>query len=358
MTIKFKLSSSGSTWPVSDTGNALSGDDLAVFRKTHPSHLCGQRTRLTVSNLLQIQSSEKSSASGGGRPIVLDLAMIRDLQVLSTNSSICQQLKSTQIRLRACHLCAVSYISWAFNLSPQEGYTGHLRLLGAKLCTLARERLPSFTRAMSSESRFKLIVGAALSKYQKKTGKSILSHPLAVELQCCSSIDAVLSILQRQSEAFEQFRGGDRRLMKGIGLSVHVLYALSATLGEGVGLAFPPAKVICSGIGILLAAAKDVRASHDALVDLFGRIEGFFKRLKVYTETSSTSGFAEVLVNVVVEVLNILSIATKEMEQSRAKTYLKKLVGRADIEDSLKRLDSMIREEHQAATGSGSQDDQ
>ncbi|KAH9019528.1 hypothetical protein EDB84DRAFT_1566012 [Lactarius hengduanensis] len=203
---------------------------------------------------------------------------------------------------------------------------------------------------MSSESRFKLILDAALSKYQKKTGKNITSHPLAVELQRCSSIDAVLAILQGQSEAFEQFRGGDRRLMKGIGLSVHVLYALSSTLGEGAGLVFPPAKVIFSGIGILLAAAKDVRASHDALVDLFGRIEGFFKRLKVYTETSSATDFTEVLVNVVVEVLNILSIATKEMEQSRAKTYLKKLVGMADIEDALKRLDDLIREEHQAAT--------
>ncbi|KAH8987250.1 hypothetical protein EDB92DRAFT_1876003 [Lactarius akahatsu] len=199
-------------------------------------------------------------------------------------------------------------------------------------------------------SQFKLILDSALSKYQKKTGKNILSHPLSVELQHCSSIDAILAILQRQAEAFEQFRGGDRRLMKGIGLSVHVLYALSATLGEGFGLAFPPAKVILSGIGILLAAAKDVRASHDALVDLFGRIEGFFKRLKVYTETSSATGFAEVLVNVVVEVLNILSIATKEMGQSRAKTYLKKLVGMADIEDALKRLDNLIREEHQAAT--------
>ncbi|KAH9177203.1 hypothetical protein EDB89DRAFT_2226243 [Lactarius sanguifluus] len=122
--------------------------------------------------------------------------------------------------------------------------------------------------------------------------------------------------------------------------------------GECVGLAFPPANVMFSGIGILLAAAKDVRASHDALVDLFGRIEGFFKCLKVYTETSSATGFAEVLVNVVVEVPNILSIATKEMGQSRAtlifcsETFLKKLVG---IEDALKRY-NLIREEHQAAT--------
>lgn len=31
-------------------------------------------------------------------------------------------------------------------------------------------------------------------------------------------------------------------------------------------------------------------------------------------------------------------------------TYIKKLLGRADIEDALKRLDNLIREEHQAAT--------
>ncbi len=123
----------------------------------------------------------------------------------------------------------------------------------------------------ASSSQFKPILDAALSKYQKKTRKNILSHPLAVELRRCSSVDAILAILQNQAEAFEQFRGGDRRLMEGIGLSVHVLYALSATLGEGVGLVligksihmkctltsllqvFPPAKAIFSGIGILLA---------------------------------------------------------------------------------------------------------
>ncbi|KAF8264917.1 hypothetical protein EI94DRAFT_406654 [Lactarius quietus] len=198
--------------------------------------------------------------------------------------------------------------------------------------------------------QFNQILEAALSKYKKKTGKNILSHPLAVELQRCSSVDAILAILQGQAEAFEQFRGGDRRLMEGIRISVDVLSKLSETLGEGVSLVFPPAKAIFCGIGILLDAAKDVSASHDALVELFGRIEGFFKRLKIYTAASPTTNFAEVLVNVVVEVLNVLSIATKEMEQSRAKTYIKKLLGWADIEDALKRLDNLIREEHQAAT--------
>ena len=74
--------------------------------------------------------------------------------------------------------------------------------------------------------------------------------------------------------------------------------------------------------------------------------------------------------NVVVEVLSILSIATKEMDQSLTSSYslsdstlnplhifsekyLKKLVGRTDIEDGLKKLDNMIQGEHRMATAQG-----
>lgn len=37
----------------------------------------------------------------------------------------------------------------------------------------------------------------------KNIRKNILSHPLAVELQRCDSVDAILAILQVQAEAFE-----------------------------------------------------------------------------------------------------------------------------------------------------------
>ena len=61
-----------------------------------------------------------------------------------------------------------------------------------------------------------------------------------------------------------------------------------------------------------------MRASHDALVELFERIENFFKRLGVYTRVSLTTEMAEVFVKIVAEVLSILSIATKEVKRKRA----------------------------------------
>jgi putative ubiquitin-RnfH superfamily antitoxin RatB of RatAB toxin-antitoxin module len=68
--------------------------------------------------------------------------------------------------------------------------------------------------------------------------------------------------------------------------------------------------------------AKDVRASHDALAELFERIESFFKRLGVYTQVKLTTEMAEVFVKIVAEVLTILSIATKEVQRKRASEFL------------------------------------
>ena len=64
--------------------------------------------------------------------------------------------------------------------------------------------------------------------------------------------------------------------------------------------------------------AEDARASRGAVVDLFERIESFFKRLEVYTQISLSTKMAEVLVKIVIELLSILSIATKEVKRRRA----------------------------------------
>ncbi len=76
----------------------------------------------------------------------------------------------------------------------------------------------------------------------------------------------------------------------------------------------------------------------------------------------------DVIVKIMVEVLSIFAIATKEIKQGRASTlfpsytlisffigfysekYLKRLVGRRDIEDALQRLDKLTQEEARMAT--------
>ena len=66
----------------------------------------------------------------------------------------------------------------------------------------------------------------------------------------------------------------------------------------------------------------DVSASEEALADLFERIENFFKRLETYTEVPPTEAMTDMIVKIMVEVLNIFAIATKEMKQGRASALL------------------------------------
>ncbi|KAH8986072.1 hypothetical protein EDB86DRAFT_3246200 [Lactarius hatsudake] len=202
----------------------------------------------------------------------------------------------------------------------------------------------------TSSSNFRAIFVAALKAYEKKTKTDLLTHPLATQLQSCDSSSDVLAVLRDRVNEFDQSRSRDERLSSWLNPTINVLYAFSATLGEGVGLIFSPAKVVSAGVGVLLLAAKDVDASQEALADLFERIENFFKRLESYTEVPPTDAMTDIIVKIMVEVLNIFAIATKEMKQGRAKKFLKKLVGMNDIEDALKRLDRWTQEEARMAS--------
>ena len=87
----------------------------------------------------------------------------------------------------------------------------------------------------ASTSNFQLIFNNALKAYEKRTKKDLLAHPLAAQLQACNSPGDILSILQQQAQGLDQSRSSDR-WTKWLDPTVNVLYALSGTLGEGVGL--------------------------------------------------------------------------------------------------------------------------
>ncbi|KAH9028626.1 hypothetical protein EDB85DRAFT_2291206, partial [Lactarius pseudohatsudake] len=205
------------------------------------------------------------------------------------------------------------------------------------------------TSAGSASSRFQDIFNAALKSYQKQTKKDLIAHPLASQLQSCDSTNAILVVLQDQVREFDQTRSGDERLTKWLIPTVNVLYAFSAAVSEGVGLVFSPAKVIFVGIGVFLLAAKDVAASKDALAELLERIGFFFDRLETYTEVTPTAAMTNIITKIMVEVLTIFGIATKELRRGSAKKFLKKLAGMTDLEDAVKKLDRLTQEEARMA---------
>ena len=64
-------------------------------------------------------------------------------------------------------------------------------------------------------------------------------------------------------------------------------------------------------------AVKDIRKSHEMLIDIFERIESFFRRLEIYTQVPSTPEMLDTIIQVMAEVLTILGIATEEIKQGR-----------------------------------------
>ncbi|KAN0128644.1 hypothetical protein V8E53_013563 [Lactarius tabidus] len=203
--------------------------------------------------------------------------------------------------------------------------------------------------ASTSSPNFQSIFYAALKTYEKKTKKDLLAHPLAAQLQACKSPGDILAVLQDKVNELDQSRSADERLSQWLNPTINVLYSFSAMIGAGVGLVFSPGSVIFSGIGVLLLAAKDVEASQDVLIDLFERIENFFKRLESYTSVPPTDAMTDIIVKIMVEVLNIFAIATKEMRRGRATKFLKKLIGKKEMEDALKRLDKLTQDEARMA---------
>ena len=64
-------------------------------------------------------------------------------------------------------------------------------------------------------------------------------------------------------------------------------------------------------------SAKDLSASRGKLIELFNRMEHFFRRLEIYTAVTPTMAMIDMVIEIMVEVLTILAIATKEVKRGR-----------------------------------------
>ena len=61
-----------------------------------------------------------------------------------------------------------------------------------------------------------------------------------------------------------------------------------------------------------------VKASYDALVEVFECMENFVRRLMIYTKIDRpTPAMTEVVIKIMVELISVLAIATKQINQGR-----------------------------------------
>ena len=107
---------------------------------------------------------------------------------------------------------------------------------------------------------------------------------------------------------------------------------------------------------------KDIIASYETLINLFERTQYFLQRLSRYITASLTPEMTELLANILAQVLSVLALSTKEMKDGRismliyfknfplsdnkAEKFMKRLIGKTEVEDGLQQLDMLTKEEN------------
>ena len=90
--------------------------------------------------------------------------------------------------------------------------------------------------ALIPSSNLQTIFEASLKEYEKKTEKSLVTHPLMTQLQACKSPTDILALLRSQAIKAEQATSADDKLIKWLDPIVNVLSASSSVISAGVGL--------------------------------------------------------------------------------------------------------------------------
>jgi hypothetical protein len=206
--------------------------------------------------------------------------------------------------------------------------------------------------------QFPEIFEVALLEYTKKAEKDIKSDPLFAKLQDCNSSDEVLGVLEEQALSFEQYRRGDRKvqLMRRLKPIVEILSRLSTNddlkegivsvrlTTNGIQLFFAevyylpcryfhqrrpyllvlvsclrcvlfPSPPVSAVLTSNLKAAKRVSDDYDTLIELFEHFERYLRRLQVFTMIPPALG--EILVKIMVELLGVLALTTRQINQGR-----------------------------------------
>ncbi|KAH9962532.1 hypothetical protein BGW80DRAFT_1255584 [Lactifluus volemus] len=168
-----------------------------------------------------------------------------------------------------------------------------------------------------SSSNHRLILDT-LDDYARQTGIDLTKNPFTYQFQNCVSPRAILDLLEERAMAFKEYREGNRNLIRWLNPIVQALLGLLASL------AHPP--VWC----------------HRHMQNLQ---EQSFVAWRYSSWVPFNSAMTDIIVKILVEVLSVLALATKQIKQGRLKKFAKKLLGERDIEAVLRRMDRLTLDE-------------
>ncbi|KAJ6565903.1 hypothetical protein DFH09DRAFT_1034733 [Mycena vulgaris] len=190
----------------------------------------------------------------------------------------------------------------------------------------------------TADDRFLEIWKDATRKYEGDTKIKFTTHPLAR----CNNPEDVLDTLDRDLQVFQDYRDKKNELRKWLKPMLYLIGSLSATAGEAAGVPVPFAKAGFVALGVLVQAAKNVSARYDSIIDLCELLHSFLERLRIYMSAQLPNNMREVVVRILAHLLSVFALMTKEIKHNRFGSYLRTLIGRTDVQDALKKLNTLI----------------
>ncbi|KAF7348041.1 hypothetical protein MSAN_01756500 [Mycena sanguinolenta] len=187
----------------------------------------------------------------------------------------------------------------------------------------------------------------AFDVYKDRTGVDLRyeNSDFALRLRGCDSMASVLGTLHDTASRFSGYREGSpkwskfRQKLEPV-ITVIALFIDAAAEGAA-SVSVPGGKAVFVAFGVLLKATQGVSEKFDALIDLLESLELFFRQLSIRSDVPLGKESRSIVVEILVEMLKALALATQMMKQNRIKHFVRELFKGDDMKAILDRLQKL-----------------
>ncbi|KAI5800138.1 hypothetical protein DFH27DRAFT_514271 [Peziza echinospora] len=189
--------------------------------------------------------------------------------------------------------------------------------------TIARYDLSELDNSFD-DAAFSDIWRQAMEEYERTT-KTSLSDPAIYK---AGSINDLVQMVESGSTKFQQWRWPSEQRKRFLGVfkgAMRSVEILVRVVGDGIGDAFPPSKIIFNSISHLIQTGATVTKESDNIIRFFTDIKAFLDRMNVHDNTTCPPALRKIFVEILVCVLTLCALTTKSLKSGKTIKFFKAL---------------------------------
>lgn len=154
--------------------------------------------------------------------------------------------------------------------------------------------------------------------------------------------DLILVIGARNLD-FEKFRSRNKKMYDVLRSTLTPIEKVGEVISGAAEEVFAPSQHIFSAVMYLVNAARGVSEAYDTIEGLMEQLSFFTRRLNIYVNSDLTPDTLDLLAQIMVNLFEVLIIATQEIRKGRLKAFFVSLTGGNEaIQDAVTRLETLF----------------